>query len=253
MWEDDFFPKLSPDRQAQIEVVSSAYQSIVADLAYLTMPVTAGKRLYELMEKYGVRTKEELEKKCPGALWEEVVLPNIENGRTLAHKLHTDKGSNFLVPGIFDARKLGWSQREYMVLWLKFISASAKEIYLVPGWEYSSGGAMEFVRGMMLQFRFAARKEPITIKDEQARIVDLSGGALTIAYAIRDLRKRGFDDKRLSQEFRHLASLAFTLAKLAEEKPDVWERHVWGTPSFSCSWILSAAHSLGIKPVRMAY
>lgn len=244
---------LLPARQAQIDVVTTAYASVVAKLSYLTMPVTAGKRLYELMEKYGVRSKAELEKIRPGILWEEVILPNVENGKQLAHKLHREQGRSLVVPGIFDAQQFDWGQEDYMVLWLRFIVASAREIFLAPGWEYSTGGAMEFVQGMMIQHRFVARAEPIAVRNEMTSEVDLMTGALAIAYAIRDLRKRGFDERKLVREFTQLAHLAYTLAYLAENHKQLWEQHTWGTPSCSYYFILSAAHSLDIKPRLLMY
>jgi len=249
--EHDTSPKPAPEHEAGIETVSSAYQSVIADLAYLSMPVTAGKRLYALMEKYGVKTKEQLERMRPGALWEEVVLPNIESGRDLAQKIHREKGQALVVPGIFDASGLHWGRNEYMVLWLRLISERMKKIYLADGWEYASGGAAEFVRGAMIHFHFAIREESMTMYDAAARKIDMSSGAMLIARAIEDLRKRGFENPRLTNEFRTLASLAYTLSILAKTDRRRWEIHIGGTQGFSSFWILSAAHSLGVKPAYL--
>jgi hypothetical protein len=103
--EELTFQQLSSDRQANIEIVCSAYESMFCEKAYLTMPITTGKRYYDLLDKYGVRTIEELEKKRPGALREEVILPNIEEGKNLAKRIQPEICDALIVPGIFEARK----------------------------------------------------------------------------------------------------------------------------------------------------
>lgn len=248
MWEDEVFPQLPRERQDQIEVVKTAYDSVVADLSYLTMPVTAGKRLYELFDKYGVKSKEELERKRPGALWEEVVLPNIENGKKLAQAIHARSGTNLIVPGVFDARRFEWTRDEYMVLWLRLITARAKEIYLAPEWEYASGGVAEFVRGMMLQFRLAFRENSLAIYNEREGLVSFSDGSMRVAYALKDVRERGYPDTRLEIEFQHLANIAQTLRNMKKRDEGLWEYHVQDAPERDTEWVLSAAHSLKVTP-----
>lgn len=124
--EEQWFQAMPPERQANIEIVSSAYASLFADKAYFTMPVTTGRRYYDVLDRYGVKSVDELERIRPGALREEIILPNIEEGKNFASKIREDHELDaIVVPGVFEARKQRWSQEEYMVLWLRFITASA--------------------------------------------------------------------------------------------------------------------------------
>lgn len=240
--------RLAVRRHKEIQVVSSAFASIVAQLAYLTMPVTTGPRLYDVLAKYGVSSKEELEKKRPGALWEEVMVPNLDEGRALAEAIYRARSQAIVVPGLFDASAFKWRQEDYMTLWLRLIASGAKELFLAPGWQYSTGGVQEFVRGMMLQFRFAVRPDPLKVWNERQEPMSFSEGAMKVAYAIRHLGERGFDNSELLREFRHLANIAGTLMYLSERYPMLWEHHVSEAPSFSCWDVLSATSSLGIRP-----
>lgn len=217
MWtrEEEMFQNLSPEKQASIEIVSSAYASVFAEKAYLTMPVTTGKRFYDVLDHYNVKSVEELEQKRPGALREEIIIPNIEEGKALAAKIrHDNQIDALVVPGIFEARKQRWTQEEYMVLWLRFINSSAQEVYLSDGWEYSNGGAIEFVRALALRNGFVHRdtkpawppKWIPDIYDHNGNGIELEKGIHKLMEAIADLNRRGYDTTTL----RHEASLVET-------------------------------------------
>lgn len=214
--EEEAFKNLPPERQANIEIVSSAYASVFAQKAYLTMPVTTGKRYYDVLDRYGVKSVEELEQKRPGALREEIIIPNIEEGKALAARIRQDNEIDALVvSGIFEARKQRWTQEEYMVLWLRFITSSASAVYLSDGWAYSNGGAIEFVRALAKSYRlvgeaaqnFDHSRPTIEIYNHRGERVDFYEGAIRLYEAIRDLQQRGYGSDVLRDEFALLEGI----------------------------------------------
>lgn len=240
--EEEIFRSLSEDRKANIEIVFSAYRSVAADKAYLTMPVTTGKRFYDVLDHYGVKNIEELEKKKSGALREEIILPNIEEAKHFSETLSGNK-LPLVVPGVFEALKQRWSQDEYMILWLRLITSSIKELWLSDGWEYSNGGAIEFCRGVMIQFRFVeGREDRLPIYDHNGNIVDLVEGAWKLATAIKDLARRGHETTKLRVELGQVVGIAAYLYDQLTDRQE-WALHTGGV-SFDSSSAIRAAQSV---------
>ncbi|OGG47544.1 hypothetical protein A2671_00645 [Candidatus Kaiserbacteria bacterium RIFCSPHIGHO2_01_FULL_49_13] len=241
------FASLTPDRQANIEIVLSAYHSVFVDKAYLTMPVSTGKRFYDVLERYGVRNVEELEKKRPGALREEIIVPNLEDGKKFAERFGR-RDVALIVPGIFEARKQKWSQDEYMILWLRLITSSVKELHLSEGWEYSNGGAMEFVRGLHIQFRFLEEREDrMPLYDHKGNPVTIEEGAAKLAAAIGDLDRRGFDSQELRQKLSLIAGIALYLNDRLTSRH---EYHLHSTYPFDWQKVVAAAENLKVPIVH---
>ena len=206
--EDEIFNALPPDRQANIEIVLSAYRSVFAKKAYLTHAVTTGKRFYDTLDHYEVTSAEELEHKRPGALYEEVILPNIEEARQLAKRIGSGAHA-LIVPGVFEARKQRWTQDEYMVLWMRFITLGpVEELLLSPYWYYTNGGVMEFCRGMMIRFGLIQeRQDLLPVLDHECNPVTLAEGAWMAADAIKQLTGRGHDTAKLRTELTQIAGI----------------------------------------------
>src|SRR5438105_1504960 len=89
--EEELHQTLPLEKQVEVEVVGSALAAVFAEKAYLTMPVTTGKRYYEVLDRYEVKSVEALEAKMPGALREEIILPNIEDGIALGAKIRKNR------------------------------------------------------------------------------------------------------------------------------------------------------------------
>lgn len=207
--EDILFNALGEDRRANIEIVSSAYASVFRDKAYFSMPVTTGKRYYDVLDRYGVKTVKELEEKRPGALREEIIIPNIEGGRAFAERFAPELDASLIVPGVFEGRKQRWTDDEYMILWLRLITSSIKEICLSEGWEYSNGAAVEFARGIMIRFRFIEeRQHRMPIYDHTKQPIGIEEGARKLAAAIKDLERRGHPTNILRKELGRIAGIA---------------------------------------------
>jgi hypothetical protein len=243
--EEELFRSLPEDRQANIEVVNSAYESILSDKAYFSMPITGGRLLYNTLDHYGVKTIQELEQKHPGALREEVIIPNIEAAKSFGKRV-SDHALPIVIPGIFEARKQRWSQDEYMILWLRLITSAIKELWLCEGWEYSNGGAMEFCRGIMIHYRFIEeRVDRLPIFDHQGNLIDLMEGVYKLATSIKDLSQRGYDTSKLRVELGQLAGIA---AYLGDHLTSRHERnfHTNGV-AINTSSIIEVSEGLGVK------
>ena len=210
--EEKIFEGLPSERQANIEIVSSAYASMFAEKAYLTMPVTTGKRYYDTLDRYGVKTIDELERKRPGALHGEIIEPNIEEGKALASLIQKDNNLAIVVPGVFEARRQKWSQEEYMVLWLRLITSSVLAVYLSDGWEYSNGGAMEYIRALAIaDSPFLGRFERppgFAIYDHRKNRITEVEAAQKLAGAAIDLDRRGYNTSILRDELALLGGIS---------------------------------------------
>jgi len=207
------FLALPPERQANVDVVASAYASMLGDKAYLTMPVTTGRLLYDVLDAYGVKSIAELESFRPGALREEIILPNIEGSLNHAKAVASRTGLPLVVPGVFEARKQRWTQVEYMVLWLRFITTSVAELHLCRDWEYSNGGAIEFTRAILIRHRCVeSRDGPMRVYDHAGDQVDIVQGAARLRAAITDLKRRGHDVSVLVRELGRIGGFAASLA-----------------------------------------
>ncbi len=218
--EEIDYEALPPERRDNIDVVASAYASVQAPLSYLTMPVTTGRRYYEVLDRHGVATLADLEARRPGALRDEVILPNVEESVALGRAIAARTGQVVIVPGVFEARRQRWSQAEYMVLWLRLITRDVACVHLSPDWEYSNGGAVEYARATLVRHgRAPGRETAMAVVDHEGRDVPLDAGVRALVAAARDLTRRGHDASVLTREAGRLGGFAAMLA--------YGDRHEW--------------------------
>ena len=206
---------IKEERKNLIDLVLGAYLSIRHPIAYVSMPITSGKILYDVLEKKGVRNIEELIKQDPNSLYNDIIKPNVEMGIMAADNLDTKLPP--IAPSVFEAKKFRWSQEDYMSLWLKVIEERAEEMHMTDGWEYSNGGVQEFVRAMQMQFLFAhvpnaspefyQRMRKITVFDLNKKELRLNDGFNKIKESILDLNKRGFPNNSLRESVRDLYNI----------------------------------------------
>lgn len=233
------------ERMDAIDIVLSAYKSMRSTTAYLSMPITSGKRFYEVLGKYGAKTLEELLKIDTSLLREEIILPNIDEGTILADELSKRIKRPIIAPAIFEAKKQRWNQVEYMFLWNSVLYESVVELYMMDGWEYSNGGSLEFLRGLELQFGYGLRplqicpegipmfaahvfhevkavndrnffiplvarteKDPMVIFGQSGNVLRIEDGARLICRAIKDLEARDFETHSLKEVLLLVAGIA---------------------------------------------
>ncbi|HTK60251.1 MAG TPA: hypothetical protein VL283_03555 [Candidatus Baltobacteraceae bacterium] len=227
------YDKLTQDELGNLGIVLGAYRSFRGDrrghIAYVSMPITSGKRFYETLAAEGVTSLEELSaKRGKDALYELVIKPNVAEGIALADKLGDERRNLlFIAPSVFEAKKWRWSQHAYMSLWYRVIGELAGKHYLMDGWEYSTGGLQEVLFSMLMrwrvirsfnvregaaEFRFAnfhpglSREKlmeelrgmwEIRIYEADGAEVRLDQALAKAVGAIRDLQARGFDASNL--------------------------------------------------------
>jgi len=223
------YDKLTEDELGNLGIVLGAYRSFRGDrrghIAYVSMPITSGKRFYEVLTAEGVTSAKELAaKRGKDALYELVIKPNVEEGIALADALGEARSDLlFIAPSVFEAKKWRWSQDAYMALWYRVIGEFAGKHYLMDGWEYSTGGLKEVLFSMLMrwrvvrscnlreaanEFRFSnfypgmphdklweeVRKMwEIRVYDHDGTELRLDRALAKAVAAIRDLQARGFD------------------------------------------------------------
>jgi len=221
------YEKLTEQELTNLGVVLGSYRSFRgnrrAHIAYVGMPITTGKRFYEVLTREGVKTKEELITKCgPASLFELVIKPNIDEGIVFADELGRREDLLFIAPSVFEAKKWRWTDDAYMALWYRVIGEMAGRHIVMDGWEYSYGGLREVFFSMLLQWRIirsfnleVANQEfglnlqpnqfyPSASDEIQAmwkmRIFDANGNEIRLdqalnkaVKAIQDLQERGFE------------------------------------------------------------
>ena len=149
--DNSFSQELEQDRQNLVNLVMGTYRSLRNDIAYVSMPITSGKNMYEVLLKKGVKTLEELKKVDPECIFKEIVKPNIERGLIAADNLNSKLP--VLAPSVFEGKSLRWTEKEYMTLWLEVIKERAREIHMSDDWEYSNGGVEEFALAQKMRYR----------------------------------------------------------------------------------------------------
>jgi hypothetical protein len=156
------YERLTAEELGNLAVVRGAYGSFRGArrnlLAYVSMPITTGKRFYEVLTAEGVRSAKELaEKRGKDALFELVIKPNIAEGIALADELGARGDRLYIAPSVFEAKRWRWSQDAYMALWYCVQAELAGQHYLMDGWEYSTGGVKEVIFTFLMRFGFIQR------------------------------------------------------------------------------------------------
>jgi hypothetical protein len=216
--------ELTDDRKNLIDLALGAFRSIRFPVAYVSMPITSGKLLYEVLEKKGCKTLEELSKVDKDAIYRDIIKPNVDMGIHAADTIRSPLPP--LAPSIFEGKKFPWNQEEYMALWFKVIEERAREMHMTDGWEYSNGGVQEFTLAMMMfhktpwwnqkRFKSLAEEDYEQVVEDMSkiRVFDISGKVLCleegyklVGNAIKDLEKRGFNPDSLKESSTDLKNV----------------------------------------------
>lgn len=151
------YSRLAENDLTNLGVVVGAYRSLRGDrrnhVAYVSMPITTGKRYYHALSEHEVKTAEALNAKLgPNALFDLVVQPNLREGTAFAERLGSERDLLCVAPSVFDAKPWKWGQDAYMALWYLVIGELSGRHYVMDGWEYSTGGAKEVLFSMFVQW-----------------------------------------------------------------------------------------------------
>lgn len=185
------------------------------DLAYVSIPVTSGKFLYNLRLKRPLMSKEEQLKRA--------IEHNYLAGLDFVENLETRRNCPILYPADLTPVHQQWEQAHFQALWLSIISEKCTELHMSEGWEYSNGGSEEFVHAWQLKLGLPRHKDLIFFNTKETeeserermcniRIYDHIGNRLTIEagmvsleQAILWLTENNFEPKTL-QNFLGLLS-----------------------------------------------
>ena len=190
LFEDFRLANADPSRVREVGVVGTAYDSVYAsEITYVSTPITSGAYLYAAMDAAGISDPEEF-RQNKEAFSRDVIAPNLAAADAVAHRM-VDLGGAVIAPAAFEARSLGWGQDDYMGLWLDVIERRATRLALVDGWQFSNGGAEEYLQALLMQ---AGRRDRNNME-----IVNANGDMLThadalalLSGAVAELISRGF-------------------------------------------------------------
>lgn len=230
-------------RKSDIDVVLSAFRSFrsVYPVGYLSTPITTGLLFYEVLEKHKVKTLAELLAIDSNLLFKEIISPNTDSGIALGDDLAKKWKFPIIVPAVFEAKSQRWTQDDYMYVWYQVIKEMVGHTILRDGWEYSNGGAEEFVHSVEMQFRllstpstnddlpqyipvdlfpdlFSGQKiefpeTVMLITNQRCLDVKVEEGADKISEAVADLHRRGFKTNKLLALLMQLVGITHCINK----------------------------------------
>ena len=150
------FESLSAEELLGVKTVLGAYRSFRGPrrdlIGYISMPITSGRRLNNLLVKNNVRYLVQLAEKCGNEMiYEEVIKPNIKTGVAFVDERGAIDHLLYIAPSVFEAKKWRWSQDAYMALWYQVIAEMAGRHILMDGWQYSTGCVHETYFSLLLQ------------------------------------------------------------------------------------------------------
>lgn len=169
----------------EVDVVTTAFRSFKAkEITYVSTPITSGGKLYEAVKKSGKPLKEFTADK--GRMYAEVIAPNIALAETVGDGLIENGFSTTVIsPATFEAKQLGWTQDQYMALWLRVINEKVTRVAMVDGWEYSNGGIEELVEAFLMASGHRSRTN--------IDVVDERGAPITAAEAFERITEAMYD------------------------------------------------------------
>ncbi|MBI2565012.1 AAA family ATPase [Candidatus Woesearchaeota archaeon] len=132
-------------RTREIEIFIKGFQTMITgEVVYCSCPLTGGEKLYEVMEKYGVKDRKELSTEV---FEKEVMEWNAEQGRIFGDKIQRRTKSTIILPVKIGIS--GWSQKDYMDAWKEIIRTKTKITAFEKGWEYSNGSVEEYLLSLI--------------------------------------------------------------------------------------------------------
>lgn len=169
---------------------------------YASTELTSGRRLYDALREYGVRTATELRKKL-GDAWFEANIWNANVSR--AHdftKFVKDErrrlgdDTEVITPAPFTAP--GWSQPEYLAFWELLLRGRIDSTWFNENWQFSNGCTFEFA---------VAQDAGLPTFDAQGETLTLRAGLILMEQAVQRLEEEGFDTEKLRENRDRVLSL----------------------------------------------
>ena len=168
---------------------------------YVSTPITGGDRLFQFLEKHGVKSKKELDPATKADYAKEVIQANCEHAAGV-NKEHRAAGETCLE--VSSIAMPEWNQINYNEHWTEVVrDAPLEKVLVCDGWQLSYG--------CLLEVRNALDKG-IPVTDEDGKIYDKNAAIQFVSDSKRSLESKGFQLGLLTQALTEpLSSLPMEL------------------------------------------
>lgn len=178
--------------------------------AYVSVPVTSGRFLYELMLKRPFMSRENQ--------IEAAIRHNYHIGWEFVQSLMKHLNYPITFPADLIPIHQHWEQAHFQALWLSIIGEQCTELRMSEGWEYSNGASEEFTHAIQLKLglpkhsdlvffntkesedKERERMRNIMIYDHLGNPISLNEGVVAIEKAISWLKEHALESKTKTLE-----------------------------------------------------
>lgn len=194
---------LPPEQKMQIEFALAAFDTLKSQkIAYISVPITSGQRLYDYMAEKGFATQDDA-KKDEDAFFDNVVAPNLAAGVEASNRWRIQLHGAVIAPVEFEKKLreqklINWGQDAFMGMWVPLIEKKVTHMVMLDGWEYSNGSGEEYLQAVIMQMGFASRTN-IRITDVEGKALALDDGIGMIADAFTHLHSRGLKSRNMAE------------------------------------------------------
>jgi hypothetical protein len=158
---------------AVTQLVFEVLDGLVEDrgAVYVSTPITTGQRFVEwrrgsgaALAPSGDHYRREHDR--------QVVQRNREHAKPIVRAVR-ERGWGIVIDPTSVHDVPGWQQRDYHAFWAQVIERYAGTVVFADGWEYSSGGAWEFLTAVRTGARLLREDlEPLTVEEGERLIKD---------------------------------------------------------------------------------
>lgn len=187
----------------QAQFALAAFATIkTQNLAYVSIPITSGRRLYDYMEEKGFRTVEEA-KADHIAFFKNVMTPNFAAGLEVSNAWAEKLNGAVIAPVEFEKHlrsheAINWGQDDFMGMWVPLIKEKITQMVMIDGWEYSNGSGEEYLQAALMQMGRDGRSN-ITITDMRGAPMPLDKGIELLADAFINVTERGIKARNMAE------------------------------------------------------
>jgi len=243
---------LLDEHRLQAQFALAAFSTLKAkEIAYVSVPITSGKRLYDYMAEHGFKTAEEA-KADHEAFFKNVVAPNLSDGVKASDDWAGKIDGAIVAPAEFEKRLRGedaitWGQDAFMSMWVPLIDEKITHMIMVDGWEYSNGSGEEYLQAALMQMG-RGKRDNIKIFDDDGHVLTLDKGIGMMVDAFKGLHKRGLRPRNMAEtvaillEAEHRYNYESSFKKSAE--PDRRRAEKSSVPAYDRTAIKEARREL---------
>ncbi len=143
------------EKSEQTDVVHNIMRVLRAihnsgEIAYVSVPVTSGRFLYDLMLSRPSMSKADL--------IEAAIAHNYRKGWNFVEDIRKRRDCPILYPADLIPAHQEWEQEHFQALWLSIIAEKSTEVHMAEGWAFSNGATEEFTH--VWQLRLGLPKHP---------------------------------------------------------------------------------------------